>query len=236
MAGLSGNFSKINLAEVLRMLHGTKQTGILQCGYQGDQGMLMLDEGRIITATAGDTTGPPALYQLILWREADFEFVDAPVPEGAPRNLEAYDTPELITGVARKIDELAAMQQAVPDLDAVMVFLGSETLTNVEATPAELGMLILADGSRNVRQIAQATDTNELEAARVLSRFRLAGALELVDAVVPGVGEVVQEEEEQQQQDEPAPVEDPPAAQPPAAQPPPVPESEPRYWRGRRVN
>jgi len=57
---------------------------------------------------------------------------------------------------------------------------GGEALNTVEATPADLGLLILADGNRSVREIAERVKMNPLEVMRSLARFRLAGVLELV--------------------------------------------------------
>lgn len=227
MAEFSGNFQTINLAEVLRMLAATRQTGVLQCACEGEKGMLMLENGRIVSATTGDQLGPPALYQFILWRDGTFEFVAAPIPASAPRDLEVYDTDEIISGVARKIDELAAMQQAVPDLDSVLMFLGSETLRDVNATPAELGLLILADGRRTVGEIAAKAGMNPLEVARALARFRLAGVLELVEAVVPA------------NPGDSGTAKPPAATTPPPIPPPPAAEENPhevRYWRGRKIS
>jgi DNA-binding Lrp family transcriptional regulator len=46
-------------------------------------------------------------------------------------------------------------------------------------TNADLGLLVLADGHRTVREIAQRVNLSPMEVARHLARFRLAGVLEL---------------------------------------------------------
>jgi DNA-binding Lrp family transcriptional regulator len=50
----------------------------------------------------------------------------------------------------------------------------------VEVTQADLGMLVLADGHRTVREIAERVRLAPAEVARHFAKFRLAGVLELV--------------------------------------------------------
>ena len=50
----------------------------------------------------------------------------------------------------------------------------------MDATPADLGLLSLADGHRTVREIAEKVMLSPLEVARNLARFRLVGVLKLV--------------------------------------------------------
>lgn len=224
MPEFAGNFKNINLAEVLRMLTMTKQTGILRMTMGLEQGFMGLDQGLIINALTGMTSGPQALYQFILWREAEFTFKEQPLDASAPRELASYDPAVLIDGVAKKIDELAALQQAVPTLDSVLYFLGSESLGATPATPSELGLLLLADGKNTIDQIAAKAQMNPLEVARAMARFRLAGVVELVTQVVPAN----------------TPLPTTPA--PPAGGPPPLPTPSEagdgegaRYWRGKKV-
>lgn len=230
MPEFAGSFTTINLAEVMRMLSGTHQSGVLHLSMGTDNGTLSMENGTFLNAATGALTGAPALYQFILWREGDFRFDESDIPPEASRELAEFDTHTLIDGVARKIDELAALQQAIPGLDSVLFYLGGESLGDVEATPSELGLLILADGKRTVSEIADKAKLNPLEVARSLAKFRLAGALELVENIIPGAPEP----------DAPAAAVPPPlpeAAPEAPATPPPPPGGEPvRYWRGKRVN
>jgi len=52
-------------------------------------------------------------------------------------------------------------------------------VSTAEATPADLGLLSLADGHRTVQEIADMVKLSPLEVARILARFRLAGVLEV---------------------------------------------------------
>ncbi len=162
------------------MLVNTKQTGTLTIKEGDQEGFLSVENGIIIHATTGTQAGLHALFQFIVWRSAQFVFQEAPIPREVARDLSVYDPQVLITGVAVKVDELAALQQAIPSMDSILYYVGGEALNTVEATPADLGLLILADGNRTVRDIAERVKLSPLEVARSLARFRLAGVLELV--------------------------------------------------------
>jgi len=162
------------------MLVNTKQSGHLNMKYKEMEGFLAVENGVIINAKTGPYTALHALFQFVVWREADFDFQEKPIANDLPRDLSVYDSQVLITGVATKVDELAALQQAIPSVDSILYYVGGEALNTVEATPADLGLLILADGNRTVREIAERTKLNPLEVMRSLARFRLAGVLELV--------------------------------------------------------
>lgn len=180
MALFSGSFTTVSLAEVLRMLVNTKQTGALEISQGNHQGVLLLEKGRIVHGQAGGYSGMAALFQFIIWRAGEFKFVEGALRPDNPQSLTAIEPQVLIEGVERKIDELAALQQAIPSFDSIVYYIGGEGLESVEATPSDLGLLILADGSRSVRQIADQVKQPLLEVARSLAKFRLAGVLELV--------------------------------------------------------
>jgi len=180
MPSFSGTFSLSSLAEVMRMLVNTSQTGWLEISQDRDEGFLFVENGMIVAAVAEKHGGLHALFQFVVWREASFKFIEQPIPADVTRELAVYDPQVLIEGVARKVDELAALQQAIPSLETTLYYTGAEALAKVEATPADLGLLILADGHRSVGEIAAELKVSPLEAARTLARFRLAGVLELV--------------------------------------------------------
>lgn len=180
MPVFSGTFSTASLAEVLRMLVNTKQTGYLKIRHDDREGFLAVEDGIIVNAKTGSHMALHALFQFVIWREAQFEFQEQPLAPDLSRDLSVYDAQVLIAGVATKVDELAALQQAIPSMESILFYVGGEALNSVEATPADLGLLILADGNRTVREIAEKVKLSPLEVARSLARFRTAGVLELV--------------------------------------------------------
>jgi hypothetical protein len=182
---LSGNFTTTNLTEILRKLVEARQTGYLKMKEGSQEGCIAVENGIILSAREGISTGLHALFQFVSWREATFEFHERPMPADLSRDLAVYEPQLLLTGVAFKVDELNLLQQAIPAPDAIPCFTSSEGLASVEVTPADLGLLALADGHRTVREIAQKVNLSVLEVARNLARFRLAGVLELAPTPFP---------------------------------------------------
>jgi hypothetical protein len=182
---LSGTFATTNLTEILRVIVNAKQTGYLKMKEGQQEGCLAVENGIILHAHAGSDTGLHALFQFVGWREARYDFHERPLPADQSRDLAVYDSEVLITGVAFKVDELTLLHEAIPSLDAVLCYVGGERLASVEVSPADLGLLAMADGHRTVREIAERTNLSPMEVARNLARFRLAGVLELAQRPGP---------------------------------------------------
>ena len=179
---LSGTTASTNLTEILRTITNAKQTGCLKLKMDGQEGCLAVENGVILHARAGTDTGLHALFQFVGWRGAQYEFTERAMPADLPRDLAVYDPGVLISGVAFKVDEQNLLLESIPPLDAVLCYMGGEGLGSVEVTPADLKMLVLADGHRTVRDIAQRVNLSAAEVAKHFAKFRLAGVLE----VVPG--------------------------------------------------
>lgn len=100
----------MNLADVLRRLVNTKQTGYLKVKEGEQEGFLAVENGIIINARTGPYTALHALFQFVGWREARFEFQEQAMAADLLRDLSVYDPQVLIIGVANKEDELAALK------------------------------------------------------------------------------------------------------------------------------
>jgi hypothetical protein len=177
----AGTVPSSNLTEILKTIVEVKQTGCLKIREGDREGCLAVENGVILCARAGTSTGLPALFQFVGWREAKFDFEERPIRPEAARDLAVYDPQVLLTGVAFKVDEQNLLLAAIPAVDAIVRYVGGEGLASVEVSPSDLKMLSLADGRRTVREIGERCDLGPMEAARQLARFRMAGVLELVE-------------------------------------------------------
>jgi len=124
MPVFSGSFATASLAEVLRMIVNTKQSGYLNIRGKDQEGFLAVENGVIVHAQTGTYLGLHALFQFVVWREAEFDFQEKPIEVDLMRDLSVYDPQTLITGVATKVDELAALQQAIPSVDSILFLRG----------------------------------------------------------------------------------------------------------------
>jgi len=181
----SGTFATSTLTDILRIIVDAKHTGCLKLKDAQQEGCLAIENGIILHACAGTSTGLPALFQFVGWREAKFEFLERPMPADLVRDLAVYDPEVLITGVAFKVDEQSLLHDATPALDDVLRYVDGEAPASIEVTPADLSLLVLADGRRTVREIAEQANQSPMEVARHFARFRLAGVLKLVTSRTP---------------------------------------------------
>jgi DNA-binding transcriptional ArsR family regulator len=181
-----GGSTSSKLTEILQTVVDVKQTGYLKIRDGEQEGCVAVENGVILHARAGAAMGLPALFQFVVWREAKIEFHERPMPAGIERDLAVYDPQLLLTGVAFKVDEQNLLHDAIPALDAVVKYVGGEGLASVEITPADRTLLVLVDGRRTVREIAERMGQSLTEVARHLGRFRMAGVVEVVSSR-PGV-------------------------------------------------
>ncbi|MCE0496452.1 MAG: DUF4388 domain-containing protein [Methylacidiphilales bacterium] len=181
MSAFSGSLKTSNLSQVLQKLVDGRKTGYLRFKEGEKEGFIALENGIILNALTGPYTALHALFQFVQWRGARIDFCEELISSDFGRDLAVYDPPVLISGVAYKEEELAILQGAIPSLDAVPYYVGAEAIESIETTPADRGLLLLADGRHSVREIAEEVKLSPFEVARIMARFRLVGALELVN-------------------------------------------------------
>jgi hypothetical protein len=177
MSFTSGNFANSTLTDILRTVIETKQTGYLKVHDDTHDGCVSIENGVILHAKTGAARGLPALFDFVGWREPKFEFHERPMPADVTRDLAAYDSQVLLTGLSYKVAEHNLVHDATPGLDDILKYGGPDSHAQLDATPSDLKLLALADGRRSVRTIAEETGLSPSEAARLLARYRLAGAL-----------------------------------------------------------
>jgi hypothetical protein len=239
----SGSFSTLNFAEVANLLSGSAQTGALRITQQLPLGSVYFWQGQLVHAENGSLTGLDALGALASYFSADFNF-DADVPPPG-QTLVAYSTKDLIENIRQQIEEVGAMAAAMPGASDVVKYIPGKSVSGLHGTPTELALLLLANGTRTVSDVAREAQM-DVEAVRfAFARFKRAGVLDSFPTGAPPASVFAAAPR-------PAPVA--PAAPPsaaPAARPsaPPVPSAPPPaapapdangttpvYWRGRRIN
>jgi len=82
-AELSGNLEFLGLADIIQLLGGNGDSGVLRLRspYTAETGVVFFIAGNPVDALAGDKTGSDALYSLFGWVEGQFEFRTEKCPE-----------------------------------------------------------------------------------------------------------------------------------------------------------
>jgi len=208
----AGSFKQMPMAEVVRLLSSSNQTGALNIREtdSGDLvGQLFFQVGQLVDAVQGEYTGLDALSYLCTWIDANFSF-EAGMPP--PRqSLVAYPTEKLIEKIAAKSGELEAIRKSTPGARDIPVYQAGRDASSLNATPDELALLLQCSGTQTVADIANILGKDPEEVGVLLARFRHAGIIEVKTSSDPGTQSTT------------------------APQKNPDPNKPVRYWRGHRV-
>ncbi len=142
------------------------------------------------------------IYDLFLWKKANFEFVEGP-DSGAARDADApvtrlsFDVNGLLLEAVRRADEWNVINQKVPSLDSIYVFVSEADRTEEDGVaPDSLKRVYrLLDGSTSIAEIVEATGVSKFESCRSLvdlqerGRIRLLGVQETLDVASRRMGE-----------------------------------------------
>jgi uncharacterized protein DUF4388 len=177
---LIGTLSEIRLADVLRLFSSTKKTGLLTASFPGRQTMMRFQKGVLVHASAGRLQGEDAVLDLFGWSEGQLTFVpeekvvtpnvslgiDVLVSEGEREGRVIHRTNELIP------TDRVSFQFTQPTSEEARLSLG----------PEDWKVVRLVDGSRDVRDLVEASTRPRQEVLRLLLELTEGGFLEKVDS------------------------------------------------------
>ncbi len=134
------------------------------------------------------------IYDLFLWKKADFEFVEGPPGDGlkdpeAPVTKLSFDVNGLLLEAVRRADEWSVINQKVPSLDSIFVFCSESDQVEEERSVSEALQRIirLVDGQNSIADVVEASGVGKFEVCKALcdlqdrGRVRLLTVQELLD-------------------------------------------------------
>lgn len=177
---LIGSLDEIKIADVLRLFAAGKKSGLLTVAGQGEQALLRFQKGAIVHASAARLQGDDAVIDLFGWTEGQLTFVpeERVVTPNVKRGVDALILEGVRVGaVFHKTREL------VPTDRVVFQTAGGPADENARCSvgPGEWRLIRLADGTRDVRELVEATKLPRAELVRLLYEMTQAGLLERVD-------------------------------------------------------
>jgi hypothetical protein len=177
---LIGTIGEMNLADVVRLFAAGRKTGLLTVAGPGRQALVRFHRGSIVHAASGGLQGDDAVLDLFGWKEGQLTFVpeDRAVPPNVTRTID-----ELILEGTRVGDVLHRMHVLVPSDRVVFQVTGGPP---EDARPYALGgtawrVLLVLDGVRDVRELAEAAKVPREDVIRVLFEMAEAGFLERIE-------------------------------------------------------
>ena len=130
------------------------------------------------------------IYDLFITRDAQFEFVEGPIPaeftEGGDVNRIAINVNSVIMEAAQRIDEWEWIREVVPDLREIYRYTGLnvELEDPIFLEPSAGRVLTAIDSRRDVEGLIDASYVGRFEVCRVLALLLQGEALEPVPAEV----------------------------------------------------
>ncbi len=207
---LKGSLTSTSLAEVLRLLCASAQSGDLRLSAESYEAHIYLFNGQILHAECGAEFGIEALRTICSSLQADFAFQGG--VSNAGRSLAEYPTTALIESIRNAIEMERDIARATPSANDIPK-LSAETIENLDTAPEELQLLILADGTRTVSQLSDETGLPLDYVVQFVARHVVAGALQIAS------------------REPSSPVSPPHATADQSSE-----EIQPRFWRGKRIN
>ncbi|MDQ3982936.1 MAG: DUF4388 domain-containing protein, partial [Actinomycetota bacterium] len=185
---LTGTLDDFTLADVLRLVASARRTGSLEVSRAAGTGRLWFRDGAVAGAEPGyarrTSAATPAggiedlAFDLMRWDAGEFTWDPSPADEVVAEA--EVEVEELLAQVARRLDELDEIKTLIPSEEAVLAWAPQppEGAVEINITPAEWRLLVLVDGHRPVRDVAEAAGLEDLEAMKVLFGLATAGLVE----------------------------------------------------------
>ncbi|MEZ0229023.1 MAG: DUF4388 domain-containing protein, partial [Planctomycetota bacterium] len=122
------------------------------------------------------------IYDLFLWRKADFEFIADHLPEEMKRDTANLmrlnlNTNSLIMEALRRLDEWEVVKQAVPSTKEIFMIVDERKLEAIDLPERLKNEIHLIDGKTNVEGLAEKTMISEFELCKLLAELVHQGAI-----------------------------------------------------------
>src|SRR5581483_3209347 len=123
------------------------------------------------------------IYDLFLWRKAEFEFIADHLPEEMKRDSSNLmrlnlNTNSLIMEALRRLDEWEVVKQAVPSTKEIFLISDERKLEQIDLPERLKNEIHLIDGKTNVEGLAEKTMISEFELCKLLAELVHQGAIQ----------------------------------------------------------
>ncbi|MFN8037915.1 MAG: DUF4388 domain-containing protein [Acidimicrobiales bacterium] len=207
---LSGTIETFALPDVLRLLASTKKTGCLRLDGSRGAGAIWVDGGAIV---GGEATGAPhadgaaeVLFELLRFKEGDFEFEADSTPDSAAPAAEVEPTLEAAEAM---LEEWKGIEAVVPSLDHWVELNPELPGDEVTVSADRWKSLVAVAGGTSVGRLGDELSLGELPVSRSVKELVELGLVRVdeprddVEPVIAAV-EVVEVEAEPLAAPEPA--------------------------------
>lgn len=175
-----GSLKELPLPDIIQLVAVSRKSGVFSIEEKGHRGFIVLRDGEIIHAEAGDLRGEEALYELAIWPEGRFQFDpdEKPGATGSASVTIDKSNTNLLMEAARRIDEWRILSKKIPSIRMVPIRTG---VGSASLNPREAALLGEVDDRRTIESIALALRASPFEIAKQTYGLVTAGAVRLRD-------------------------------------------------------
>jgi len=161
-----GSLKELHLPDVIQLVSVSGKSGVFVLSYEGEDGLIYLENGRIVHAVLGEIQGEEAVYTLATWGDGSFRFYPE---EESPAHTITKSNTNLLMEAARRLDEWRVLSKRIPSLDSVPKFKVPEGKQGqINLNTQEWRILSKIDGEKSIQDIAREIQFSTFEVAKLL--------------------------------------------------------------------
>jgi hypothetical protein len=100
--GVKGRLKDMSLVDVIQIFNAERKTAAIHLGSDMGYGRVFIERGNIVHAAYREFTGAEALYQLLAWKDGEF---DVEPDAAAPEHTIKGSSEQLLLEGLRRLDE-----------------------------------------------------------------------------------------------------------------------------------
>lgn len=172
-----GSLKELHLPDVIQLVSVSSKTGAFHLQKDNDEGIIFLEQGKIVHAVLGSTEGDEAVYAMATWTEGTFRFVP---DEMSTRHTITKNNTNLLMEAARRLDEWKVLSKKIPSLDMVPRFevpQGKQGKINLNTQ--EWLIMSKVNGVSSIAEIAGSSGLSPFDVAKMLYGLITMGLVKL---------------------------------------------------------
>lgn len=172
-----GSLKELHLPDVIQLVSVSSKTGAFHLQKDNDEGIIFLEQGKIVHAVLGSTEGDEAVYAMATWTEGTFRFVP---DEISTRHTITKNNTNLLMEAARRLDEWKVLSKKIPSLDMVPRFevpQGKQGKINLNTQ--EWLIMSKVNGVSSIAEIAVSSGLSPFDVAKMLYGLITMGLVKL---------------------------------------------------------
>lgn len=161
-----GSLKELHLPDVIQLVSVSSKTGAFHLKRDNEEGIIYLEQGKIVHAVLGSTEGDEAVYAMATWTDGTFRFVP---DEMSSRHSITKNNTNLLMEAARRLDEWKVLSKKIPSLDMVPRFevpQGKQGKINLNTQ--EWLIMSKVNGSSSIAEIAVSSGLSPFDVAKML--------------------------------------------------------------------